>query len=358
MKFKPIRFKGIISRPAPHSSITPDTNALSLSEYAVQSNDPLVMKITKSLLVNGIVLGDIPLLDKKSLKVNGVMWRDNLPTPTWAKLNGGTTVTKGKPTAYQEQIYLLRTAIDIDIKLLGEENAITDPRATQLDALLSGIAYDFNDKWINNDPITGDSNAPVGLRYRLDNYDTYNLLSEMKISAGALDLSQAGVTATIANKFLEFLQQMFTYMGRDDGTGVVLYMNDTMMRRIAFLVRELGAGAGFEMTRDAFDRRIMSYMNARIVNVGRKADQTTQIILNTENTDGTAGSSDQTSIYACCYGEERLMGWQYESLGDSIKDIGPIGNDGTQSRILVDWGVGVLPQHTRCMARLYDIKIK
>ncbi len=352
------RFRIVISNPAPCSSIAPDSNAISLSEYAVQSNDPLVLKITKSLLVNGIVLADIPLISKKTLKAMGVMWKDNLPTVNWAKLNAGTTVTKGKPTAYEEQIYLLRNAIDTDIKLLEEENAITDPRGTQLDAYLQSVAYDFNDKFINNDHISGDANSIVGLRYRLNNVATYNLNSDMMIDAATLDLSQGGITAANANKFIEFIQQMFTYMGRDDGDGVVLYMNDTMKRRFAFAVRLLGAGAGWSMTKDAYDRVVTKFMNARIVDIGRKASQSSFIITNTENTDGTAGSSNQTSIYAACYGEERLIGWQYDSLGNSIRDIGLIGNDGTMARILIDWAVGLFPQHTRCMARLYDIKIK
>src|SRR5258708_7824655 len=121
-------WKSVITNPAPKSSIAPDSNSISLSEYAVQSNDPLVMKITKSLLINGIVLGDIPLINKKTMKAMGVMWRDNLPTVNWAKLNAGTTVTKGKPTPYEEQVFLLRNAIDTDIKILADENAIVDPR--------------------------------------------------------------------------------------------------------------------------------------------------------------------------------------------------------------------------------------
>ena len=97
-----------------------DSNVLTISDYAVMSNNPLVTKITMSLLQNGIILADIPLATKASMIANGVRWQDNLPTVTWGKLNTDPTVTKGKPTPYQEQAFLVRNAIDVDIKILRD----------------------------------------------------------------------------------------------------------------------------------------------------------------------------------------------------------------------------------------------
>ena len=334
-----------------------DANVINLADYAVMSNDPLVMRITKSLLINGIVLADIPFMDKKTLVANGVRWQDNLPAPTWNRLNGGITVTRGKPTAYQEQAFLLRSAIDIDVKLLEDENQIVDPRVNQLDALIEAISYDWNDKFINNDPLAGDAQAPIGLRFRLNNKAQFGVNTDMLINASGLDISHAGMTAATANQLIEFVQQMLDYFGRRDGDGVVLYMNDYMLRRFEYAIRALGAGAGWSMTKDAFGRALTTYKNARICDIGRKADQTTRIITTTENSDGTSGSSTYTSIYAACYGEDRFVGWQFEPLGNAIKDIGLIGNDGTIARIIIDWAVGLLPMHTRCIARIYGLKL-
>lgn len=334
-----------------------DANAVSLSDYAVMSNDPLVMSITKSLLINGIVLADIPLKDKKSLYVNGVRWQDNLPTVNWARLNAGVTVTKGKPTAYQEQAYLMRNAIDVDVKLLEDENRITDPRVAMLEAYLIGVVYDFNNKFINNNHISGDAQAPVGLRDRLDNPTVYGVNSELKVNGSGVDLSQGGMTAATANNFIELVQTVLDYFGRRDGDGVVFYCNDNLIRRWERAIRLLGAGAGWAMTQDAFGRSITTYRNAKIIDVGRKADQSTRIITNTETAAGADGASDFTSLYAVCYGEDRFMGWQFESLGDSVRDIGLIGNDGTISRVVIDWAMGLLPMHTRCISRVYNIKV-
>jgi hypothetical protein len=134
-------------------------------------------------------------------------------------------------------------------------------------------------------------------------------------------------------------------------------MNDYMKRRFDYLVRLLGAGAGWSMTSDAFGRSVTMYKNAKVVDIGRKADQTTRIITTTETSAGAAGASTHTSIYAAVYGEGRLIGWNFEALGDSVKDIGLIGGDGTIARLMIDWAVGLLPMHTRCMSRIYGLNL-
>lgn len=334
-----------------------DSNALTIADYAMMSNDPLVLKITKSLLIQGAIFGDIPYVTKKTLKVNGVRWQDNLPSVTWAKLNTGLTVTKGKPTAYEEQAFFVRNAIDVDLAYLEDENRIGDPRAQMLEAYIQGVVYDYNNKFINNNPIDGEDDAIVGLRYRLDNYDAYRVHSDMIINGGGVDMTQAAMTAATANNFLEFIEQQLTVMGAPEGDGVVFYCNELLKRRWERAIRLLGAGAGWSMQRDAFDRAITMYKNAKIVVIGRTADQTTQIITNTESSAGAAGSSTYTSLYAVKYGEEAFMGWQWDSLPNSIQDIGLIGNDGVTARIKIDWGNGILPQSNRCLSRIYGIKV-
>jgi len=89
-----------------------DANALTLSEYAVQSNDPLVMKITFSLHKMANILQDIPLITKKTLVQNGVRFVDNLPAVNWGQINQAPAVTRGKPSPYQEQIWLVRNQYD------------------------------------------------------------------------------------------------------------------------------------------------------------------------------------------------------------------------------------------------------
>lgn len=329
-------------------------SALTLAQYAIQSNDPLVQKITYSLIENGAVLQDMPLVNKKTMITNGVRWTGNLPTVNWAKLNSDPVVTSGTPSAYQEQAYLIRNAIDVDKKIVEDENQIVDPRGAQVAAYLKAVTYDMNDKFINNDVVTGNADAIVGLRARIDAPDVYGVNSEMKVNFGGVDLTTA-MTAATANTFIELLQQMLDYMGAPDGDGVVLYCNDLLKRRIERAVRTLGAGAGFDTTRDAFGRSVAKYRNATLRDIGRKADQSTRIISSTETAAGAAGSSNYTSLYGVRYGDEAMIGWQFEPL--SAEDIGLIGNGGTVYRTVIDYAFGLYPQHTRCVARAYNIKV-
>lgn len=330
-------------------------SALTLGQYAIMSNDPLVQQISYSLLENAKVLADIPLVTKKSIYVNGVRWVGNLPSVNWSKLNVDPTVTSGTPSPYQEQAYVIRNAIDVDRLLVEEENQIQDPRGAQLDAYLRAVAYDTNDKFINNDPISGEDDAFVGLRYRLDNQTAYGVNSDMKIDGGAVDMTVSGMTAATANTFIELVQTVLDYMGSPDGTGVTIYMNDVLKRRFERAIRVLGAGAGFAMVKDAFDRPVEMYKNARIRDIGRTAGQTTRIILNTETSAGAAGASTYTSFYAVRFGEGYFSGWQFDALKG--QDIGLIGNGGVTYRTLVDWAFGIVQQNTRAIARVYGIKV-
>jgi hypothetical protein len=335
-----------------------DTQALTLSEYAVQSNDPLAQKITFSLHKTMNVVQDIPLLTRKTFIQNGVRFVDNLPGVNWGQLNVPPTITRGKPTPYQEQMYLVRNQFQIDSKFIGEQNAITNPLDVQIEAWMEAFGYDFNQKFINNGhsaALGNDPNAPIGLRCRLDNPSSYGVISEMKIGAGGIDISTGGLTTATANGFIGYIQQLLDYMNEPDGNNVVLYMNDYLKRRFEASIRQLGAGGGFTMTKDAFDRGVSKYKEAVIRDVGRQVDQVTRIISPNEDINGNDGGSGYTSIYGVKYGAESFCGWQWEPL--KPKNLGLDPTNGVAYNTVIDWGVGLWQPHNRSIGRVYGIKI-
>src|SRR5260221_8819032 len=101
-------------------------NSVTLADYALISNDPMVRAVTYSLIENGNIMQDVPLISKKSLVANGVRFEGNLPSVNWSPVNAEGVTTKGTPTAYQEQIYLIRNYIDVDKVFVQEENALVD----------------------------------------------------------------------------------------------------------------------------------------------------------------------------------------------------------------------------------------
>lgn len=328
--------------------------AVTLAEYATISNDPLVFGITTSLLKNGSPLNDLPLETKPTLVINGSRVVGNLPSVNWAPLNDSPVSVQTAATPYSERAYIIRNNIDCDMYLVQDSNQIEDPRIFNLRMFLEALRYDINDKFINNNHSTGDVDAPVGLRARLDNPATYAVNSEMKINCNAVDVSLSGITKASALEFMEYLNTALAYMGEEDGNNVVFYMNDVMERRLISIIATMGVAAGFNTQTDAFGRRVTTYRNAKLVNIGRKGDQSTRIITSTETATGASGASVHTSIYGVKYGLDAFCGWQMAPF--SALDMGRI-SGGAIMRIALDWCFGWTMVHTRSICRLYGIKV-
>lgn len=346
-----------------------------LADYALYSNQPLVQAISMSLIDYGNVMQDLQLVTKQTLQANGVRFEGSLPTINWSPLNAEGVSVHAQPTPYQEQVYLMRNYVDVDKMIVQDQNQITDPRASQARIVLKALTYDFNFKYFKNaHDGTGDPNAPVGLRARLDDAASANKFGvrpENKIDAGGLDISQATLVTTPSNgnKMIELLDQLLWSVDSMDGTGVVLYMNDNMKRRLHFMLRALGTQGGLNESQDMFNRTITSYKGAVIRDPGVKADQTTRIILgpaqagvtgqNGETATGADGTTNTTpnytSIYAVNHGTDHFFGWQFTD-GPDVTDLGLI-NNGVIYRTLIDWAVGLMNASTRSIGRLFDIKI-
>jgi hypothetical protein len=331
-------------------------NALTMAQYAIMSNDVPVAAVTNSLIDNGSILArDIPFVNKQSLIMNGVRWEGNLPTINWSQINAEGVVTSGTPTPYQEQAYISRNLLDVDKFLLMDQNQIIDPREAQLSAYLKAWAYDFNWRFINNahNAATGtDTNAPVGIRARIDNGTQFGVRAENKIDAGGVVLT-ASATAATFGAFLEFVDQLLWSVDSPDGTGVVLYANNQMQWRWNRLARQFSGQGGFSTATDQMGRTLTMYRNAVVQDPGLKADQTTRIITSTETAAGLDGSSTMTSIYAVNYANDHFIGWQMQPL--LATNIGQL-EAGSTFRTLVDWAGGLMNLSTRSLGRLYDLK--
>lgn len=331
------------------------SSSLTLQQYAQQSNDPFAIKIVDSLLHVGTVLNDIPFTTQRSMKVNGARLTGQLGTANWRKINASSVVASSTISPFQEQLYVLSNMIDIDRLILMDQNAIGDPAAVQVNAMLEAWNYDFNNTFFNNNHVSGNADAFVGIRQRLDDPTNWGTASTCKIDGGGVDLSDSGMTAATANKFIRFLAQMLDAMGNPDGMNTVFYMNRDVKRRLDQAVRLLGAGAGFDTTQDNYPRRVDTFRNAKIRPVGVKGDQTTEIITSTETSAGANGSSNYSSVYAVHYGDDQFNGWQMEP--PRIEAIGLRSDEPTIYRVFMEWPVGLYQQNIRSISRLFDVKV-
>ena len=324
--------------------------ALTLADQAAISNDPVVKEITKSLHQTWNALKDIPLYTSPSLKQVGMRYlNSNIPLPNWTGVNSEPVPVKGRPKSYEENMYLVRNKILVDKVLMAQPTNIIDPIEAQVQIFLEGFAYDFNDKFINNSPVTGTVDCFPGLGYRLDNYADFDIPSEMDISVPTTQatLKSGSITAALSNGLFAAIQELLDNMNAPDGNGVVLYMNEFAKRQIEFAIRTMGIGAGFDVTIDSFDRPVEKYKSATVRTVGRKSDGTTPIIAN--NLAGPVASKS-THIYAVRYGTGYVQGWQSGPFKPEY--LGLSKENGIMHNVVFDWGVGLWVPHTRAIGRL------
>lgn len=345
-----------------------DSNALSLIELAQYSNSPLVKEVAMSMIKAGSVFQDVPAVTRPTFNLPGARITGGLPTLGWSELNAEPTVVKTNAAHYSESFYFWRNSIDCDELIQMEENQIGGAGQfvnTQIKALIEATSYELNDAFINNThrnvptrSRSANTKCFVGLRERTENSD-YGILSSETVKTASCNLSDAGITATEANKFIRQMQSVLDAMGFPDGDDCIIYMNDDLVARVEFGIRALGAGGGFDMTKDAFDRSVLSYRNAKIRRIGRKAPASdgTQayVISSTETADGAKDTTGTyTSLYVAHYGMDSLHAWQF--FAPRVKPKMTLDNTVIE-RVTWEGGYGLNNPNTRAIGRLKGIQV-
>lgn len=348
-----------------------DTQALTLSEYMMMSNLPIVKKIVFSLHKTMNVVQDIPFETINTFRRLGVRYIGNLPGVNWVPANSFPVTSKGKPVPYDEQLWLLRNKFQLDEIFMDEVNQIENPLDSEVEAYLEAFSYNFNTVFIQNGHpgvasssagvAVNDPNAPIGLRARLD-FTPDPIQASLKLQAGAsgTNISPGNTTATNANTFITYLRRLLYYMNAPNGEDVVLYMDFVLGAQFEACVRALGAGGGFEMDKDAFDRPIEKYKAATIRYTGYRVDQVTPVLLiediNGNDLANQATSPGYQSIYAVKYGADTFDAWQPRPLVPRFLGLDP--SNGVAYNLVFSWGVGLFNLGNRAIGRLYAIQVQ
>jgi hypothetical protein len=172
----------------------------------------------------------------------------------------------------------------------------------------------------------------------------------LNVEAGAgLDVSM-DATGLAANqlKLISYVNQL---IHKCDGHGCDMLLMNTSMY-LALMSALTGSGL-LSSTEDNYARKIPTWGvgGPKIIDVGVKADQSTNIILDTEDEDGV-GTGPATSIYAVKLGDKFVKGFQL--YGIDAKDIGLL-ESGVAYRTVVDWPLGIYHVNPRSFARLSGI---
>ena len=317
--------------------------AWTLAELSKIETDTLRKSVIDTLIMESNCLEIVPWETIGQLATTVVKIKD-LPSVGFRKVNEGYSESIGHFEQAVESISLFGGDIDTDIAIARAKNTIADARAIQQTLKLKAVAYDFNDNLINGDPIS-DPEEYKGLKKRVDDVSTAGYTDQLVDLA---DTTDYGILRDSAARFA-FLDKLDALMYAIQGHNPdFLFMNKKMLLAVRSLLRREKL---LDQTKDMFDRVIDVYGGARLVDIGVKADQTTEIITNIEK-DGDG--SYETSIYAVSFGVGDMT-WGIQQYPLEVRDIGELESKPVY-RTRVDWNLGLATVNPRSIGRLYGIR--
>jgi len=298
-----------------------------------------------TFLMESDVMQMVPWETLNALATTVVKYQD-LPSVGFRKLNAGYTESTGHFEHKVESISLMGGMIDTDKALVRAKNTIAEARAVQQLMMTKSIAYKFNDKFINGNP-ESDPEEFKGISKRIDELAVEGYDSQVIDNAGT-----AGdgilLDATERHNFLDHVDQLIYSLPGHKPDFLLMNKKTLLALRACLRYEKL-----LDNTRDMFDRLVDVYQGARLVDIGTKADQVTEIITNTETTAGAAGGTECTSIYAVKFGVGEFL-WGIQEYALEVTDKGLLEAKPVY-RTEIDWPLGLAHISPRCMGRLYNI---
>ena len=209
--------------------------------------------------------------------------------------------------------------------------------------VMKTIAYTFNDKFINGNPIT-DPEEFQGIAARIDDLNADGFTGQY---IDAVEVDQLPGDEAANNVFLDALDSLiYAVKGHNPDA---LLMNSKMLLVLRSILRR---NKLLNTAQDMFGRLVDVYGTTRLIPMGVKSDQTTEIIPIDETLGGGTG---ETSIYAVKLGIGDML-WGIQQYPIRVKDLGEL-EAKPVFRTRVDFPLGLAHVDPRCMARLYGCKV-
>lgn len=228
------------------------------------------------------LIGEIPWKTVEGLRVPGNRWQ-TLPTVGFRKLNSGYTADFGTSEDTSETLALIGGDIIIDSVLARSEAMYVSELEKQSRMLARALAFKIADAFINGDQSV-DPDSFEGLKVRVSNAPARMTVN---LETGGDTLKVFSSDATMET-FIDGVNKAIKYC--DGATHA--FTNEDNLLKLDSVLRQSG---NFTITKDSYDRSIREWKGVKFVDIGLKADKSTEIITSTE-TAGDAGA-DSTSIY-------------------------------------------------------------
>lgn len=335
-----------------------DGEAVTLDQYAMQSENPAIQALTYALLTPENVLNDIPMVTDTNLNMRGLrLLPEGIPDQFngWGRLNEAVNTFNADFKDFEEAAALIRQNMSIDRRLKQQKGWIGDPIKERVAAWKRLLIPELNETFIYNKPSGAGGNplAWTGIDERLRDKAKYKSLDENSIDCNGLNFTRS-MTRDNALDFWEYLNEGLARVGAPDGEGCVAYVNFAIKGRINRAAMLGGEGGGFNGTQDAFGRMLDRWRNCRIRDLGFKKDSKTPIISTTETSAGVRTGGDRCSIRIVHYGDEWFRGWQTNGLQPEYSK--GTGKEAFMEHYLIDWALGLFQPHPQAICRLYNLE--
>lgn len=289
------------------------------------------------------LMGEVPFKTVDGLLVEGSRWQ-SLPSVAFRAINGSYTADQGSTEEANETLTVLGGQFAIDHILRNVKAKYQDEFTKQSKMLATAIAFKFADTFINGDQAT-DVNSFEGLKKRVS-----NMPSRMTVDLAASGVSlKVLASTTTEHAFIDGVEKAIKY-----SSATHVFMNEDAWLNISAALRRSGT---MTTTKDMFDRRVKEWNGVKFIDVGLKADKSTEIITSTE--DPGNGTLDGTSLYFVNMNtEDGVHGLQLRGTSPKPQPLqrSGTGTSATQDTALVDWAVGLRNLSQYCICRLKGMK--
>lgn len=349
------------------------TGALTQVQAARLATNEVDRTITMAIVKASSVLQDVVYKTTGSRQYRFYRAVDSLPQHKWSNYNVTHPTVRGDIETQDAEMFILGAQIQIDDKYLRDK-LIESPLALNIRMLTEALGHKYADAFFNGwtkDEGTDNNGNPVksfpGLAYRTNNPADFGLAPTAKVDAAVvvggtngstsvIDISLAGVTQTLAQKFIfagfDYPQGLIDQGNTD---GVIAYAPRDVWVTLPHMMR---VGGMFATTKDTFGRDVPTYNGVPIRDAGMTApgrDFTVNRVLGREDADGTANASSgaRCSMYYAKHGTDHLFGIQ--QFGIENKDLGIDPTNGVFRNFMSQWPNGLVNRQPWDIVRVFDI---
>jgi hypothetical protein len=311
--------------------------------------------LRKGIMMNWIracpLLDILPFENVESLNIHAAR-ATVLPTPAFRMINDGYSKMKSDVDYVSETVYPFGGDIEIDVIYddLPASNFLEHPRAFNVRMASEAMGYVFKDYCINGDHAS-DSNGFEGLKKRVS-----NMPSRQSVRASSTtDVIAPTASTANANRFFNKWEEAAYKANGGDFQAIL--MNEGLYWGFGQVLRYLSISGGplLDVTKDSLEREFLTYKGARMIDMGLKRDQSTEIIPKTETAEDAG--ADATSAYFVPFNiRQGVTGIQLKPM----KIYDPLSGGEEESKpsklIRVEWVVGLAGFGSNGHTRLHNIE--